>query len=104
MLGALCYAEIGGVIPRSGAEIAYMKEGIGSVHQPTGEVLAYLYNWASTWILRPSSIAVLTLTASQYFLSGIINGKNIGFFLNLLNYKIFNESIDFRMRSTTRTH
>ena len=27
LLGALCYAEIGTVIPRNGAEIAYMKEG-----------------------------------------------------------------------------
>ncbi|CAF4383516.1 unnamed protein product, partial [Adineta steineri] len=28
LLGALCYSEIGTVIPRNGAEIAYMKEGV----------------------------------------------------------------------------
>ncbi|CAF2748686.1 unnamed protein product [Rotaria sp. Silwood2] len=28
LLGALCFAEIGAVIPRNGAEVAYLKEGI----------------------------------------------------------------------------
>jgi L-type amino acid transporter 9 len=74
-IGALCYAEIGTVIPRSGAELAYMKEGIGSVHKQTGDILAYLYTWSSTFILMPSSIAVLSLTFSQYFLSGFMDGK-----------------------------
>ncbi len=27
-VGALCYAEIGTVIPRNGAEVVYLKEGI----------------------------------------------------------------------------
>jgi amino acid transporter len=82
-IGALCYAEIGTVIPRSGGEIAYMQAGIGSVHQQTGAVLAYLYNWASAFILRPSSIAILALTFSQYILSGIMNGKLLPSFLNV---------------------
>ncbi|CAF3120388.1 unnamed protein product [Rotaria sp. Silwood2] len=69
LLGALCYAEIGTVIPRNGAEIAYMKEGIGSVHERIGEILAYLFNWTSALILKPSSVAILALTFSQYFLS-----------------------------------
>ena len=94
LLGALCYAEIGTVIPRNGAEVAYLKEGIfreqlrsgtrtfrivcvgiGSVHQRTGEVLAFLFSWTNTFILKPSSIAVLVLTFSQYFLSGVMGGK-----------------------------
>lgn len=75
--GAVCYAEIGTIIPRNGAEIAYMKEGIGSVHARTGDILAYLFTWTITFILKPSSLAVLTLTFSQYFLSGIMDGKFI---------------------------
>jgi len=114
-IGALCYAEIGTVIPRNGAEIAYMKEGIvkqkyfsvifkyifqtfffikfspslkfklsisigiGSVHERTGDILAYLYNWTCALILKPAAVAILTLTFSQYFLSGILNGKRIIF-------------------------
>lgn len=52
-----------------------MKEGIGSIHQRTGDILSYLTSWTNTFILRPSSIAVLTLTFSQYFLSGFMDGK-----------------------------
>ncbi|CAF0835435.1 unnamed protein product [Rotaria sordida] len=73
LLGALCYAEIGTVIPRNGAEVAYLKEGIGSVHERTGDVLAYLFNWTNAIILRPASLAVLTLTFSEYFLAGIMD-------------------------------
>ncbi|CAF1289956.1 unnamed protein product [Adineta ricciae] len=73
LLGALCYAEIGTVIPRNGAEVAYMKEGIGSLHERTGDILGYLFSWTNTLILKPTSIAVLSLTFSQYFLSGIMD-------------------------------
>ncbi|CAF0938792.1 unnamed protein product [Adineta ricciae] len=73
VLGALCYAEIGTVIPLSGAELAYMKEGIGSVHARTGDVLAFVFSWANTFIILPSTAAILTLTFSTYFLSGIMD-------------------------------
>jgi len=53
----------------------YSPIGIGSVHGPTGDTLAYLFVWTSTFIIKPSSIAVITLTFSQYFLSGIMNSK-----------------------------
>ncbi|CAF4892156.1 unnamed protein product, partial [Rotaria socialis] len=72
ILGALCYAEIGAVIPRNGAEVAYLKEGIGSVHGRTGDILAYLFIWTSTLITTPSTIAVISLTFSRYFLSGVM--------------------------------
>lgn len=61
-----------------------MKEGIGSVHQQTGEILAYLYNWSSTFILKPSSTAVLALSFAQYFLSGFMDGKVTNYFLSYI--------------------
>ncbi|CAF1062901.1 unnamed protein product [Adineta steineri] len=72
LLAALCFAEIGTVIPRNGAEVAYMKEGIGSVHERTGDILAYLSVWADIFTIKPATIAVLSLTFSRYFLSGIM--------------------------------
>ncbi|UJR18649.1 hypothetical protein I4U23_005557 [Adineta vaga] len=73
LLGALCYAEIGIIIPLSGSELVYMKEGIGSVHARTGDMLAFVVSWAKTFILQPSSTAILALTFSSYFLSGIMD-------------------------------
>jgi hypothetical protein len=55
----------------------YLWIGIGSVHGRTGDILAYLFTWTNTFVLKPSGIAVLTLTFSQYFLSGVMDGKQI---------------------------
>ncbi|CAF1121416.1 unnamed protein product, partial [Rotaria sordida] len=46
---------------------------IGSVHLRTGDILAFVFNWANTFILEPSSVAILSLTFSTYFLSGIMD-------------------------------
>ncbi|CAF4100214.1 unnamed protein product [Rotaria socialis] len=70
LLGALCYAEIGTILPLSGSELNL---GIGSVHARTGDVLAFVFNWANTFILQPSTIAILSLTFSTYFLSGVMD-------------------------------
>ena len=51
--------------------------GIGSVHERTGDMLAYLFSWTNTFILNPSTIALLHLTFAQYFLSGLMHGTRI---------------------------
>jgi solute carrier family 7 (L-type amino acid transporter), member 9/15 len=48
--------------------------------------LAYLFSWTNTLILKPSSIAVLSLTFSQYFLSGIMGGKASRYRQSMLFY------------------
>ncbi|CAF4051728.1 unnamed protein product, partial [Rotaria sordida] len=47
--------------------------GIGLVHLRTGDILAFIFNWANTFILEPSSVAILSLTFATYFLSGIMD-------------------------------
>ena len=53
----------------------YFLIGIGSFHERTGDVLAYLYVWSTAFLIKPASITVISLTFSQYFLSGIMRGK-----------------------------
>lgn len=94
--GALCYAEIGGIIPLSGAELAYFQEGIGSVHRRLGDVLAFVFNWSTIFIAVPASIAILALTFSQYLLSEIMSG-------NLFQYDLLFPNDSFRSKFISTT-
>uniref|UniRef100_UPI0037E872FD b(0,+)-type amino acid transporter 1 n=1 Tax=Semicossyphus pulcher TaxID=241346 RepID=UPI0037E872FD len=58
-LGALCYAELGTMITKSGGEYSYFKEAYGSV-------IAYLYSWTTVMVLKPSSFAIITLSFAGY--------------------------------------
>ncbi|XP_007244942.3 b(0,+)-type amino acid transporter 1 isoform X1 [Astyanax mexicanus] len=57
--GALCYAELGTMITKSGGEYPYLMEGFGPV-------LAYLYSWTTIFVLKPSSFAIIALSCAEY--------------------------------------
>jgi len=57
--GALCYAELGTMITKSGAEYSYLMEAFGSL-------LAYIYSWTTVMVLKPSSFAIITLSFAEY--------------------------------------
>ncbi|XP_033119667.1 b(0,+)-type amino acid transporter 1-like [Anneissia japonica] len=57
--GALCYAELGTMIPKSGGEYAYLKFTFGNI-------AAYLYAWTVIFVLRTSTIALISLAFADY--------------------------------------
>ncbi|XP_041930218.1 b(0,+)-type amino acid transporter 1-like isoform X1 [Alosa sapidissima] len=58
-LGALCYAELGTMITKSGGEYPYLMEAFGPV-------MAFLYSWTTIIVLKPSSFAIIALSCAEY--------------------------------------
>lgn len=59
LTGALCYAELGTMIPGSGGEAQYLSRGFGPM-------FTYLFDWASILILKPGTVALMLRSFSQY--------------------------------------
>ncbi|XP_060601697.1 b(0,+)-type amino acid transporter 1-like [Ruditapes philippinarum] len=59
LLGALSYAELGTMIPKSGGEYPYFMEA-------TFPIVAYLFSWTRTIVLQPSGVAIICMTCASY--------------------------------------
>ncbi|KAK8727144.1 hypothetical protein OTU49_009718 [Cherax quadricarinatus] len=59
LLGALCYVELGCMIPSSGAEHTYFLTAFG--HLP-----AFLFAWVTIILLKPAMLAIICLSFSKY--------------------------------------
>eukprot|EP00117_Sycon_ciliatum_P015899 scpid45922/ scgid1891/ Large neutral amino acids transporter small subunit 1; 4F2 light chain; CD98 light chain; Integral membrane protein E16; L-type amino acid transporter 1; Solute carrier family 7 member 5; y+ system cationic amino acid transporter len=60
LLAQLCYAELGTLIPRSGAEYAFYKYAFG-----TG-LPAFMLSWISCTVIRALSLSIVMLTFARY--------------------------------------
>ena len=59
MVGAYCYAELGCMIKKTGADYAYIMVALGNF-------LAFIRLWVECMIIRPCTVAIVALTFSIY--------------------------------------
>lgn len=59
LIGALCYAELGCMIPLSGGDYAY-------IHRAFGPLPSFLFLWAANLIFVPTTNAIMALTFANY--------------------------------------
>lgn len=67
LFGALCYSELGTLIPKSGAEFQYLLEAYGSLP-------AFLFSWMFVLFQRPAGQIMVLLVFGSYVIEAIFPG------------------------------
>ncbi|XP_038059577.1 b(0,+)-type amino acid transporter 1-like isoform X1 [Patiria miniata] len=66
-LGALCYVELGTVLPRAGGTYQYILHAYG-------DLAGFVVSWAYVVILKPASAALVSITLGTYISDYVIPG------------------------------
>lgn len=72
-LGALSFAELGTVVPSSGAEYAFFRAAFTDCHSFFGPLPGFVYIWVIVFLVRPAEVAILVLTFSEYTYTPIVH-------------------------------
>lgn len=81
LLGAMSYAELGGLFPRAGGGYVYIREAYG-------RLAGFLTGWVSFWIIFPGSIAAYAV-ASATFMGGLLPTAQSRLLVSLLLIAVF---------------
>lgn len=60
LAGALTYAELAAIFPRTGGLYVYIREGFGNLP-------AFLFGWAELLIIRPAALGGIAIVSAEYF-------------------------------------
>uniref|UniRef100_A0A1B6KW42 Amino acid permease/ SLC12A domain-containing protein n=1 Tax=Graphocephala atropunctata TaxID=36148 RepID=A0A1B6KW42_9HEMI len=66
MLGALAFAELGIVVPKSGAQYAFFQAAFKDLHPFYGPVTGFIFVWMNVLIVYPATLAIFCLTFTEY--------------------------------------
>jgi APA family basic amino acid/polyamine antiporter len=89
LCGALTYAEMAGMFPRSGGDYQFLKEAYGAW-------AGFLLGWVSFWVITPGSMAVLSIAMVGYIkgfipFNGVLSegvlAVTIIFVFSFINYR-----------------
>jgi amino acid transporter len=69
LAGALTYAELAAIFPRTGGIYVYIREAFGRAP-------AFLFGWAELWVIRPAALGAIAIVSAEYLwrLLGIEGG------------------------------
>jgi len=59
LIGALCYAELGTVLNRTGGDFEYLSEAFGSR-------LAFVFAWMTFWVVQPAGVGATAYIFARY--------------------------------------
>ncbi|GIW52670.1 MAG: amino acid transporter [Gemmatimonadales bacterium] len=70
LCGALTFAELAALFPRTGGMYVYIREGFGRLP-------AFLFGWAELLIIRPAALGAIAVVSAEYFwrLLGVDGGR-----------------------------
>src|SRR4029077_6014097 len=64
LCGALTYAELGALFPRSGGVFVYIREGFGRMP-------AFLFGWTELIVIRASALGAIAIPFAEYLLRSL---------------------------------
>ncbi|VVC39530.1 Amino acid/polyamine transporter I [Cinara cedri] len=66
LLGALSFAELSTVVPKSGGMFSFYQCAFSDLHRFWGPLPSFVYSWVRIMYLRPAEVAITCLTCAEY--------------------------------------